>query len=145
MKNHSKLIAIIDLSKLRLYEAQGLRITKEVEQLPLSVHKEHRHNKGLYQQPLTTTAGYDSHADLKEMQYNETAKIITSHLDKFINENTSFKELIIAAEPKMLGFIRSNLSNNLKKIVSDEIIKDLANHDMAAIQRTVFPASVASQ
>lgn len=133
-----KLIAVMDLNKLRLYEAQGLRINKKIEELPLAIHKEHRHQHGQYQTGAGSISSFEPHTSEKNLEHQETAKIITKHLDKVMSSNAEYKELMIAAEPKTLGFVRQYLSKNLQKLVTKEIVKDLVHKNMSEIEKVFF-------
>lgn len=132
-----KLIAVIDLNKLRLFEAQGIKINKKIEELPLSIHKEHRHEKGNYQRGSNPGSAYEAHTPGRELEYQETAKIISQHLEK-VMVSPEYKELMIAADSKTIGHLRQTLSPHVKKTVTKEVIKDLAHHDMAAIEEIFF-------
>ncbi|MFV9845605.1 MAG: host attachment protein, partial [Rickettsia aeschlimannii] len=41
-------------------------------------------------------------------------------------------------EPQMLGCVRQKLKNGLKKMITKEIAKDLVQHSVDAVERTVF-------
>lgn len=133
-----KLIAVADLNKLRLYEAQGIKILKQLELLPLSLHKEHNHEQGLFKKGFSPASAFEPHTSEKELEHDETAKIVTKHLEKVVARHNNYKELIITAESKLLGAIRKHLSNHLKQIITKELVKDLAHQDMKAIEHTVF-------
>ena len=133
-----KMIAVVDLSKLRLYEAQGLKITKKIDELAISAHKEPRHEKGSFYKGSTQGSAYEPHTSIKDVEHYNVAKVVVSHLDKLLTHNSDSKELMIAAEPKTLGHLRSELTSHLKKILTKELVKDLAHYDMREIEQAFF-------
>ncbi len=135
-----KLIAIIDSTKLMLYEAQGLKITHGPNELQLSLEKHLRpeKNQARYQKKSTPASLFQPKSSPEELEHQEAATKIADHIEHTIKAQPNYKELIIAAEPKMLGYLRQYLSNNLKKIITKEITKDLVNKNIATIEQTVF-------
>ena len=133
-----KMIAVLDQSRLRLYEAQGLKITKKIEELQISEHKEPRHEKGSFHKASVPGSAYESHTSLKDIEHHNVAKLAVTHIDKILTHNHDYKELLIAAEPKTLGHVRSELTNHLKKILTKEIVKDLAHKEMSEIEQIFF-------
>lgn len=133
-----KLIAVVDLSRLRVYEAQGLKILKKLEQCHLSLHKEHSHEQGSYRKGSGPSSSFEPHTSEKDIEHNETAKIVIAHLEQLLKSSNQYKGLIITAESKLLGAIRHHMTTPLKKILVKELAKDLAHHDMAAIEQVVF-------
>lgn len=135
-----KLIAITDSTKLMLYEAQEIKITQGPNELQLSLEKHLRPEKrqALYQKKSTPASLFQPKNSPEELEHQDAATKIANHLELTVREQPNYKELIIAAEPKMLGYIRQYLSNNLKKIITKEITKDLTNKNIAIIEQTVF-------
>lgn len=133
-----KLVAVVDLNRLRLYEARGVKILKKLEQLSLALHKEHRHEQGSYRNFSGPSSAFEPHTSEKDLEHSKTAKIINQHLEKVVEQHNDYKEVVIAAEPKMLGHIRQHLSPNLKKLVTKEIAKDFVHQDMSAIEHSIF-------
>ena len=137
-----KMIAVVNQSRLRLYEAQGIKITRKIEELPFSEHKEPRHEKGNFQKNFTQGSSqgsaYEPHTSIKDIEHHNVAKLAVSHIDKILAHNSDYKELMIAAEPKTLGHIRSELTNHLKKILTKEVVKDLAHQEMREIEQAFF-------
>jgi protein required for attachment to host cells len=134
-----KMIAVIDLNKLRLYEAKGVKILKKIEELPLALHKEHRHEKGSYHNSGSSQgSAFEPHTSSKDLEHHDTAKAVVAHLDKVLAQGSPYTELMISAEPKTLGHVRSQLTNHLKKLITKEIIKDFAHMDMHEIEQAFF-------
>ncbi len=61
-------------------------------------------------------------------------------LDEYIksNHNENYKQLIIVAEPKMLGHIRTLLPQNLRHILEKECAKNLIGHEWSVIEKNIF-------
>ena len=144
MENDSnlKLIAVVNSVKCILYEAKGLKIIKELEEFAL-VSEQHHHHKqekteSHYQKKSTPGSLFEAHSAPKDLEYHEGAKTASEILEKKINDSSHYKTLIIVAEPKMLGYIRQSISNNLRKIITKEIAKNLVGHDLSIIEQTVF-------
>lgn len=138
-----KLIAVIDSKQMMLYDAQGVKITNNKPlKLPLDLDEHHHHREkrqSLYQNKSNPASLFEPHTSLKEIEHKEAARNVIKHLEKLVASNQNkYKELIIVAEPQMLGSVRHELKNGLKKMVSKEIAKDLVQHNADAIERVVF-------
>ncbi|RYE05873.1 MAG: hypothetical protein EOP33_01255 [Rickettsiaceae bacterium] len=133
-----KIIAAIDLGRMRIYEAKGIKILKQVEELTLSVHKNHRHEKGSFHKTSSSSSAFEPHTSTKDLEHQEAARAVANYLEKLFNDNHDYKELLIAAEPKTMGHVRNQLNNNLKKLVTKELLKDFAHHDIHKIEHAFF-------
>jgi len=138
-----KLVAVMDSCHLVLYEAQGFKITEGPTKTPLSFphHVSRERGHGFYD----TAFGYgvsagEPHHTPKEIDHQNSAKIICEYLDKLFAERPDYKELIISAEPKTLGYIREHLSKALKKKITKEIHKDLIHQNIETIEHAIFGA-----
>lgn len=135
-----KLIAVMDINTLKLYEAQGLKINKIIATYLIKSNINHKPEKGegFNQKKSTPSSYYDPHTAPKDIEHQESSRTATSYIEKAYAKNPSFKELIIISDSKMLGFIRQDLSNHIKKSISKEITKDLVNHTKEAIEKAIF-------
>jgi|GEM_PF-2021508 len=138
-----KLIAVIDSKQMMLYDAQGVKITNNKPlklALDLEEHNHHREKRqSLYQSKSTPGSLFEPHTSLREIEHKEAAKSVIKHLEKAVtSDQAKYKELIIVAEPQMLGFVRQELKNGLKKMITKEIAKDLVQHNAEAVERAVF-------
>lgn len=61
------------------------------------------------------------------------AKELCSEVDK-IRENSDLRRIYLIAAPKMLGFLRDNLSKQCTGMLAGEVNKDLVNHDIEDIR-----------
>ena len=135
-----KLIAVTDSTKLKLYKAQGLKILEMLEEFDIENDKHHRGEKheSSYHNATGPGSAFEPHTSAKEIEHTEAARVITHYIEKIMHDNTNYKELIVTAEPKMLGFLRHAYSKFLKDSVVKEIAKGLTHHDMQAIEHAVF-------
>jgi protein required for attachment to host cells len=107
------------------------------------VFEKHYHHKqekseSHYQKKSASGSLFEPHSAPKDIEYYEAAKKASEILEKKINDNLDYKRLIIVTEPKMLGYIRQSISNNLKKIIYKEITKNLVGQDIYTIEQSVF-------
>ena len=138
-----KLIAVIDSKQMMLYDAQGVKITTNKPlKLSLYLEEHHHHRKkrqSFYQNKSTPGSLFEPHTSLREIEHKEAAKSVIKHLEKIArNDQAKYKELIIVAEPQILGCIRQELKNGLKKMITKEIAKGLVQHSVDAVERAVF-------
>ena len=141
-----KLIAVIDSKQMMIYDAKGFKITN-TKPLKLSFDlEEHYHQRekkqSFCQNKSSPRSLFGAHTSLKEIEHKEAARIVIKHLEKVAGADPAkYKELIIVAEPQMLGCIRQELKNSLKKMITKEIAKDLVQHSVCAIERAVFSSN----
>lgn len=139
-----KLVLVTDINHLKLYEANGLKITNilldsQISELITDGHDRHQH----YQGHFSRSGGSPSHCqDLQEESKNnereDTARFIIAYLEKLTQKWRDYKELIIVADPKNLGHLRHSFSKHLKALISKEVAKDLTHQDIQQIEKTVF-------
>jgi protein required for attachment to host cells len=137
-----KLVAVINSVKLILYKAQGIKIIEEIANFPIVSEKHHHHNQekteSHYQKKSTPGSLFEPHSTPKDLEYYEAAKKASEILEKKINGDSEYNQLIIVAEPKILGYVRQSISNNLKKIIYKEIVKNLVGRNVKIIEQTIF-------
>ena len=136
-----KLIVVADINNLKLFTAQGLKIIGLLDSIIIASgvnhHKNTKHDS-LYQKKSAPGSCFEPHTSDKGIKYQESSHKISEHVHHIISANKDFKSLIVIADPKMLGYIRHNLSSAIKKKVIKEINKDLINHSIAEIEYAVF-------
>ncbi|NRB10640.1 MAG: host attachment protein [Rickettsiaceae bacterium] len=140
MKNNLglKLIAVINVNTLKLYEAQGLKITKQIGDFNIAADTDHRQEKhqGFTKKKSVPGSFFDPHTQTKQIEQQESSKEASNQIASIYNKNNEYKELIIVSEPQMLGFIRKE--NKLKDMITREVKKDLVNHDLSSIEKAIF-------
>lgn len=139
--SNSKLIAVIDSYNLILYEAEGLKIVHgptNVE-LQFEYHERPEKSHGSYDKNCGhNVSASDPHTTPKEIDNQNSARLICGYLDKLFVGTPKYQDLIIAAAPKMLGYIRMYLSKHLQAKVIKEINKDLVNEKIGSVTHAVF-------
>ena len=135
-----KLIVVADINNLKLFSARGLKILELLKDMTLESEVEHKKEKhdSLYQKKSAPRSRFEPHTSVKGIKYQESSHKISEHVHHIISANKDFKSLIVIADPKMLGYIRQNLSSAIKKKVIKEINKDLINHSIDEIEYAVF-------
>lgn len=139
---HTKLIVVASSIKVIVYKAKSIKIIKESEEFIVIAEKHNHHNKDKAESHFHTKSGpgslFEPHSSPKDIEYLESAKKISEIIEQKINDDTNCKELIIVADPKLLGVIRQSLNNNIKKLVSKEIHKNLVDQDTLIIEKNIF-------
>ena len=72
--------------------------------------------------------------DPKKHEADTFALQVVRHLEAAHNAN-KFKQLLIVAEPSFLGLLRNHLPDQVKKLVSFELDKNIANQNAADIRQ----------
>ena len=136
-----KLIAVIDSYHLVLYEAQGEKIIGGPQNADLSFHHhvDRERGHGFYDSAFGfSVSAPEPHTTPKEVDQQDAARRICKHLEGLFTDHSAYHELILAAEPRMLGHIRAHLRKHLEEKITKEVHKDLVNHSTALIEQAVF-------
>lgn len=135
-----KLIAVLDINTLKLYEAKGLKVTSEISRHFIHADTNHKPegHQSLKQRRSNPTSSFEPHTAPKDIEHQESSRTACHLIEKTYHSKPDYKELIIVTDPKMLGYLRKTLNTNLKKAVTKEINKDLVNHDIEAIEKAIF-------
>jgi protein required for attachment to host cells len=134
-------IVVADAARARIYTSgQNTSSMQEIETL---TNPEGR----MHEQELTSdlpgrsfdSSGEGRHAmgkavDPKQHATIDFAKSIAHHLDHARTQN-KFSKLVIIAAPAMLGYLRDALNAETKKLVIEEIDKDLTQHTEEDIRK----------
>lgn len=97
-----------------------------------------RHHPGMVAEGGAGVARHSMDAGVSPHQLTARyfARKISTHLDLERRQNR-FSNIVIIAEPKLLGMIRSEMSDPLKKLVSSWIDKDLGHATTEALTKAV--------
>lgn len=134
-------VVVADASRARIFVTdQQIRMLSEMETF---THPESRS----HEQELTSdlpgrsfdSSGKGRHAMGQEVEPKKQeaitfAKYIANYLD-LRRKEAKYTGLIIIAAPAMLGMLRENLNVATKKLVLDEIDKDLTQHSVEDIKQ----------
>lgn len=136
-----KLIVITDNSGMRIFESVGLKVTKEMGNITTDIllpHKKRLKREGRFGRLSTQTHFFDPHTQLKQKERHEKVSLMANYLRNFLRENPIYQEVIVIAEPKVLGEFRRNEANGIWSLVTKEVPKDLMRADIPAIEKLVF-------
>ena len=138
----NKLIAVLDIRILKLYEAEGVKILNMIMQHTIHSDVDHKQLKheGFRKQKYGQPSFYDPHSIPKDLEYLESAQKATNYIKNFVVKNKAYNQLFLVANPKMLGYLRNTMDNNLKSLLVKEVKKDLVKHSIIDIEKIVFRA-----
>lgn len=136
----NKVIAVLDVRVLKLYEAEGIKILNMLMQYSIQSDVDHKQLKheGFRKQKYGQASFYDPHSMPKDLEYLEAAQKAANYIKKFLVANKSYNQLFLVANTKMLGYLRNTMDNNLKSILVKEVKKDLVKHSLIDIEKIVF-------
>lgn len=142
MQNHFgyKLVAVLDMNTLKLFKAEGLKITEEVGKFQL--HKDEgrsvERHESLRGNKSGLSAFHDPHTSKKDIDLSDSSRAAIDHINHVFVSDSAYKELYIVASSKLMGHMRQMINGNLKKLVTKEINKDLINHSIKDIEKAIF-------
>ncbi|MGX9463353.1 host attachment protein [Shewanella sp. A14] len=137
----SSWILVADSAHARLFNAETAKST--LIEIKNMIHPEARqHEQKLTSDLPGRQAGgaTNSHHSVggktepKKYEAVEFAREICQYLEAAHNEH-KFSDLIVVAAPHFLGNLRKEMSNNIAKIVTLEIDKDIVKQDIDSIRR----------
>jgi protein required for attachment to host cells len=76
---------------------------------------------------------FEQPTDPKKHEADNFARLVAAFLEKAHNDE-HFDELVIVAEPSFLGLLRSHLNEQVKKLVTFELDKNITTLDVADIR-----------
>lgn len=133
-------ILVADNSRARIF-------TAETPSSPLEEIDDLSHSEGrLHDREMTTdlpgkikSAGAGGHTfeqptDPKKHEAEVFAHSVAHYLEEAHNAN-KFKQLLIIADPSFLGLLRNQLSEQIKKLVSFELDKNITKHSVEDIRQ----------
>jgi len=133
-------ILVADNSRVRIFTADTP--TSPLEEIEGIAHTEAR----LHDREITSdlpgkikSSGAGGHTfeqptDPKKHEAEVFAHSVAQHLEEAHNAN-KFRQLLIIAEPSFLGLLRNQLSEQIKKLVSFELDKNITKHSAADIRQ----------
>ncbi len=135
-----KLVAVLDMNRLKLFKAEGLKITEEVGQFQLHSDEGRsvERHESLRGSKSGLSAFHDPHTSKKDIDFSNSSRAAIDHINHLFANDSAYKELYIVASSKLLGAMRQMLNGNLKKRVTKEVNKDLINHSIKDIERAIF-------
>ncbi len=142
---HTTWIVAADASRARIFEiGEGADALQEIEDLVnpegrLTDHELRSDAKGRYFGKGEHSQGHSAEPRVTPVQQEigRFSRRVGTYLEKARSEHR-FDHLWLIAPPKFLGLIRDNLGDEARKLVDEEIAKDLAglsSHDIAEYVR----------
>ncbi|RLA19909.1 MAG: host attachment protein [Gammaproteobacteria bacterium] len=134
-------ILVAESSRAKIYTSQGRR--GQLTEIEDFVHPEGRLHEGdLVSDSAGSDGGsvgqgrhvLDDETNARQQEAIVFAKELSSHLDAERNKGT-FKTLVIIAPPAFLGHLRNNLSNEVMKMVSQQIDKNFIHKSAEEIHQ----------
>jgi protein required for attachment to host cells len=142
MQNHFgyKLVAVLDMNMLKLFKAEGLKITEEVGKFQLHENEERNveRHESLRGNKSGLSAFHDPHTSKKDIDLNGSSRAALDHINQIFVNDSAYKKLYIIASSKLLGHLRQMINSKLKKLVTKEVNKDLINHSIKDIEKAIF-------
>lgn len=137
----SKLLVVADSTKAQFYQVMGHKIKTllgDYDADTFNIGHERAEKKSSFNNK-TGVAGhsFEPHTTPKEADRSEFSKKL-SELIYHTKQNGEYAELMLIAEPKMLGAIRKNLDGKLGHCISKEISKDMAGADPKILETLLF-------
>lgn len=135
MKPTSYLYVIANRSDARFLRREGL--VDRFETLAHLTNPEARMSAEAFldDKPGTVFSASPSHSNaysprttVKEAQQNQFAQAIAEHIRQ-LERDLSFDQLILVAEPQMLGALKTALDNSCARKLTNTIAKDIASLD----------------
>lgn len=140
MAINSKIVVVLDGHHAQFLEAKGLKISNKLKEVEwdenLHAHRRQEKHQGYFHRNSSPGHFFDPRHNVEALEKEEFAKIVADELEKLLQNNKH--ELIVIAEPKILGFFRQKLHENTKKLISKEISKDLVHADINKIEEIAF-------
>ena len=117
---HKLIVVLASLKFCKFYSSekntiQDLLLAKNL--LPKEHEKPEKH-EGKFNSSLSTQSHFfEPHTDPKQIDLDQAAKNLVKELDLYIQGHHEYNKIILAADPKLLGYIRKNLPSNLKNLI----------------------------
>lgn len=136
-----RFILLADAHKALFLETDGLKISNvlgrhSIEELGIT-HNRPENKEGLNYKTSAGSHFFDPHSDAKEVERSQFAHKIGAMASEVV-WNEKYDEVFIVAEPKMLGELKSHLTDFTRERVTKEISKNLLKEDLDKIQATIF-------
>jgi protein required for attachment to host cells len=138
----SRLIVVADHKKAQLFRAEGRKIHELIEQFQneeAGTQEPQSRRQGLSQfRGVVSGHFYNPHTEIKDVEKESFARVLSNEINKRMG-NGKFDELILVAEPKMLGLLRKNLNQSNNHVPIHKTLNlDVTTLNMKALEDKVF-------
>lgn len=134
-----KLVAVAGITKLRLFVAEKHHFTEVLPEIAIERDKTHRlsHSESHYHQKVQPDSSYDPRTTPEEIEHIESARDISAEIALVVKAK-NIHEVILIAEPRMLGFLRKYIDPSVKKLITEEIGKDYLRYTEQELIKAIF-------
>lgn len=134
-----KLLVVANSRHVKFFIQEDGQRLKLLEENHVDSHHNPEKHASSYRARGTRSHSFDPHTSAKDIDNNNTAKIVTDHLHNHVSAAQAEQkvyEIVITAEPKLLGNIRSHLKADklVQDLVIKEIDKDFIHEDIDHLQ-----------
>jgi protein required for attachment to host cells len=137
----SRLIVVANHEKAQMFRAEGRKIHEKLEELEneeAGTLQPRSRRQGLSQHMGVAGHFFFPHTGIKEVEKESFARVLSHEIYKRMG-NGDFDELILVAEPKMLGLIRKNLHHSYSNVPIHKALNlDVTTLNMKALEAKVF-------
>lgn len=132
-------IVVADNTQARFFTAATR--SASLDEIDTLTHTENRlHDRDITSDlpgKIKSTGGgghaFEQPTDPKKHEADNFARLVAAFLENAHNDE-HFDELVIVAEPSFLGLLRTHLSDQVKKLVTFELDKNITTRDAADIR-----------
>jgi protein required for attachment to host cells len=141
---HAAWVLIADSEKFQVFENHGdqevidLRVRKYDETPNPPTREQGSDRPGRFPSPHGQSSAV-ADTDWHVLQKKTAAKDLADKVNKW-SEKGDFKSLVLIADPKTLGVMRSHLNTSVSDKILSEIPKDLTHHTVDDIERLLDAA-----
>jgi protein required for attachment to host cells len=147
LKNSAKLIVVANSQHMKFFiKEQGERM-KLLEEKSLLPHPTPEKHSSGHQSSVTQSHSLNPHTSSKDINNDRAARTIIDYLNTTTANNNHdqrghhFKEIIITAEPQLLGHIRDHLDKRLKELIKIQLPKDFIHNSIDELQHAIDNAA----
>jgi protein required for attachment to host cells len=139
--NTKKLVIVFDAQHARMFVAKGIKVIDEVQGVICNYKHKHKNNQkrqGFHAHLKTQNHFFDPHSEVRNIEHQEYVRYITHTLEEFLQEHSEYKQIIVAAEAKMLGEFRKYIKKNLHSKIIKEISHNLIHCERTEVEKIIF-------
>ena len=131
--SHNALVAVVDGSKLNLFENTDSQGGVALKALPAAHLEGHSGGSGGRHPDSSANPSHGQGAE------DDFAASVAAHLEKLVSAG-DVRQMVLIAAPKTLGELRKQLSKSAAAAVVGELAKDLTGHSAKDIEAAIAAA-----
>jgi protein required for attachment to host cells len=137
----NRLIVVADYEKAHFFKAKGRKIHEKIQEIlneAARSHEPRNRREGLSQRMSLTGHFLNPHTALKDAEKENFARHISQQAYKRMSDD-QLDEMILVAEPKMLGLLRKSLKHYYTNApIYKTLNLDITSFDINAVEDKVF-------